>query len=1283
MITVSNFKTVLSSCLGFVQTDVLKPNVWTRVFRHGKDGKSDCVLSVDFEKQKFGYEDAGIDIGGGTTVSFAPDANGKVQNENFVVFECVVRLLSKGYKALDLFLEKRHTLGHSQKSGRLDITIAKDGDAYLIIECKTAGTEYQKARKELFGDPEGKQLFSYWAQARSTKWLQLYASDYDATSDTITVEEEIIRSHDDRNIELLASKDTAIALYKSASEATDAWRVWDETYHKETYRNLVFGENCLAYNIGLQPLVKKDLRRFTQEDGFTNTFREILRHNAISDKENAFNKLLSLFICKFVDEARCSDNEMVAFQYKDGQDDYYSLYERLLALFQIGMKDYLKEEVFYLENDYITKTLDTFTGKKRKALEAELKEKFQKTKMLSCQVFAFREVYNETLFLQNGKVLVEIVKLMQQYQFAYSSKEQLLGDLFENLLSQGFKQEAGQFFTPTPITRFVWNALPYERFLNCAKKAVPRVIDFACGSGHFLTEGIAAISDFYRTAGISKEKFPDSAISRRFFGIEKDNRLAKVSKIAMILNGALEGRIKADDGLEHDEDFLGKKHSFDILVANPPYSVDSFKTHESVTVQKAYETISLMSIDCSRIQNVFVERMEHLLKAGGISAIVLPSPFLTNDECDTNKAREILLHNFTIRAIAEFGNKAFAETGTNTVILFLEHFDFPPRKAALLNDTVDAILSGEELSDWEDREVFSAYLAKIGVAEKDYIDAMSETIAPNTLNSDYFKAYAAALLSKGAIAKDMEKADKEKDPTKKAEVKNRIKERFYAALKKTERAKILVFALTRKQKTVLVKSPTDNDEQERFLGYKFSKRRNSEGLSETGTSQLTNSHDRADKTKIAYAIKNAFADDYVLPEGMKYVAVVNTADMLDFSRPHFDWSISISSRTATKISSKFELVPLGKLCEVKIGGTPDRNNTSYFGGANLWVSIAEMKGQTIIDTKEKLTDEGVKHSNVKLIKKGTTLLSFKLSIGKTAIAGVDLYTNEAIAALIPLSNEITDDYLFHLFNSRLIDLQNVGNKAFGKSLNSKYLREEVRIPKPDVETQKKVVAECEKVDNEYNTSRMAIEEYRARIARVFADLEVILQKSKNGVRGGGYKLKDIVSYASSRIPYSKIVPESYVSTDNMLQQCEGVVPYNGTPNIDSVIRYAVGDILVSNIRPYLKKSWLAYREGGCSPDVLVFRVTKPEVVDSTYLSYCLKQDAFFDFMMQGTKGMKMPRGDKNLISNYIVPIPPLDEQKKIVAEVLEYESEISKAKAVMRAASARKQAILRKYGVIT
>lgn len=1280
MITISNFKTVLSACLGFAQTDILKPNTWTRVFRHGKDGKSDCVLSVDFEKQKFDYDDAGIDIGGGTTVSFAPDANGKVQNENFVVFECVVRLLSKGYKACDIFLEKKHTLGHSQKSGRLDITVAKDGNAYLIIECKTAGTEYKKARKELFGDPEGKQLFSYWAQARSTKWLQLYASDYDAASNAIAVEEEIIRSHDDRNIELLASKDATIALYKSASEATDAWRVWDETYHKETCKSLVFGDNCVAYNIGIQPLIKRNLRGFTQEDGFTNTFREILRHNAISDKENAFNKLLSLFICKFVDEARCSDQDVVAFQYKDGQDDYYSLYERLLALFQIGMKDYLKEEVFYLENDYITKTLDTFTGKKRKELEAELKDKFQKTKMLSCQVFAFREVYNETLFLQNGKVLVEIVKLMQQYQFAYSSKEQLLGDLFENLLSQGFKQEAGQFFTPTPITRFVWNALPYERFLNCAKKSVPRVIDFACGSGHFLTEGIAAISDFYRTAGLTKEKFPDSAISRKFFGIEKDNRLAKVSKIAMILNGALEGRIKADDGLEHDEDFLGRKHSFDILVANPPYSVDSFKTHESVAVQKAYETISLMSIDCSRIQNVFVERMEHLLKSGGIAAIVLPSPFLTNDESDTNKAREILLHNFTIRAIAEFGNKSFAETGTNTVILFLEHFDFPPRKAVLLKDTVDAILSGEELSDWEDREIFSAYLATIGVAEKDYIEAMSETILPDALNLDYFRAYVGALLSKGAIAKDVEKAAKEKDPVKKADVKKRIKERFYAALKETERAKLLAFALTRKQKTVLVKSPTDNDEQERFLGYKFSKRRNSEGLSETGTSQLTNGHDRADKTKISYAIKNAFADDYVLPDGMNHVSVVNTADMFDFSRPYFDWSFSLSTKSVSTISSKFHLVKMEDVINLRSGQdlTPDRYNDDKEG-------IPYITGASNFEGGEIIINRWTS-SPTSIANKGDLLITCKGTVGKMAYLQVDKAHIARQIMGINAKNNLNLAYLKYILEILVVNLS-----ARAKGMIPGIKREDILnadIPLPPLDVQEKVVAECEKVDGEYNTSRMAIEEYRAKIAKVFADLEVIIAQN-----GGGYKKMTDICFVN----VDTIDPGAYPDKEFTYVDIDAVRNGEGTFVTDKKIlgsnapsrarRLARSNsTLVSTVRPNLKG--FAYVENEIKDAVYStgFAVLKSKDTEvlldkMIYYMFMYSNDLMEQMIAAMPKG-SYPSINKDDIENFIIPIPPIDEQKKIVAEVVNYESRIAKAKAVMDSAPARKQAILRKYGVI-
>ncbi|MDO4803161.1 MAG: type I restriction enzyme HsdR N-terminal domain-containing protein, partial [Prevotellaceae bacterium] len=462
MITKDNLHKVLDK-LGFVKSGAL----FLKHFpNHG------CDIQVDFSEEKIIYP-SNLDTGANTTTNFS-------QPENFVVLECVCRLLEKGYEPQTIFLEKSWTLGHTGKSGRADITVYDKDDkgnpqqVYLIIECKRAGSDYKDARKEMFEDPDGKQLFSYWMQARSAKWLQLYASDYDEEKDEITFQEEVIRSYDDENVEALAKEDSSVLIFKNASTAQDAFIVWDETYSKKVYdNNIIFGSDATAYKIGNLPIKFGKLKPFRKEDGITDTFREILRHNSISDKENAFNKLLSLFICKFVDEEMHNNpDDIMYFQYVDGSDNYYKLYERLLGLFQIGMKDFLKEDVFYLENDYIRKTLDQFTGKRRNELEKELVDKFQKTKMLSCQVFAFREVYNEKLFLQNGKVLVEVVELFQNYRMAYTSKEQLLGDLFENLLNQGFKQEAGQFFTPIPITRFVWNSLPIERFLDANKLTV-------------------------------------------------------------------------------------------------------------------------------------------------------------------------------------------------------------------------------------------------------------------------------------------------------------------------------------------------------------------------------------------------------------------------------------------------------------------------------------------------------------------------------------------------------------------------------------------------------------------------------------------------------------------------------------------------------------------------------------------------------------------------------------------------------------------------------------------
>jgi type I restriction enzyme S subunit len=94
---------------------------------------------------------------------------------------------------------------------------------------------------------------------------------------------------------------------------------------------------------------------------------------------------------------------------------------------------------------------------------------------------------------------------------------------------------------------------------------------------------------------------------------------------------------------------------------------------------------------------------------------------------------------------------------------------------------------------------------------------------------------------------------------------------------------------------------------------------------------------------------------------------------------------------------------LGQECDIAIGGTPARNRPDYWDSENqtqnYWVAISDLKSRFITATSERLTNEGVANSNAKLVKRGTVLLSFKLSVGRTAIADVDVYTNEAIAAL--------------------------------------------------------------------------------------------------------------------------------------------------------------------------------------------------------------------------------------------------------------------------------------------
>ena len=156
------------------------------------------------------------------------------------------------------------------------------------------------------------------------------------------------------------------------------------------------------------------------------------------------------------------------------------------------------------------------------------------------------------------------------------------------------------------------------------------------------------------------------------------------------------------------------------------------------------------------------------------------------------------------------------------------------------------------------------------------------------------------------------------------------------------------------------------------------------------------------------------------------------------------------------------------------------------------------------------------------------------------------------------------------------------------------------------------------------------------------------------------ELGKVADFVNEKIPLERIALENYISTENILPDYGGVARASKLPTTGSVTRFRPNDTLVSNIRPYLKKVWVADKEGGASNDVIVIRAKQRLVTQ--YFSCLLKNDAFIDYVMTGAKGVKMPRGDIASMKAYPVLYPSKPEQQKI-AECLSSVDELIAAQA--------------------
>lgn len=174
-------------------------------------------------------------------------------------------------------------------------------------------------------------------------------------------------------------------------------------------------------------------------------------------------------------------------------------------------------------------------------------------------------------------------------------------------------------------------------------------------------------------------------------------------------------------------------------------------------------------------------------------------------------------------------------------------------------------------------------------------------------------------------------------------------------------------------------------------------------------------------------------------------------------------------------------------------------------------------------------------------------------------------------------------------------------------------------------------------------------------------------------------LSDICSFADGRVAVAALDLDTYISTENMLPNKEGITRSAGLPTINQTQAYQTDDVLISNIRPYFKKIWCADRDGGCSNDVLVMRAK--EGCDPGFLYYLLSDDNFFDYATATAKGTKMPRGDKSAIMRYEVPDLPIDVQVGISDTLSALDARIAENRAINNHLEQMMQAIFKSWFV--
>ncbi|EJU5794914.1 restriction endonuclease subunit S, partial [Campylobacter coli] len=694
----------------------------------------------------------------------------------------------------------------------------------------------------------------------------------------------------------------------------------------------------------------------------------------------------------------------------------------------------------------------------------------------------------------------------------------------------------------------------------------------------------------------------------------------------------------------------------------------------------------------------------------------------------------------------------FGAIGTNTIILFLRKKETFKQENHLISQDYSLIKERIEAENLKDNENFyqnylSAYCDFRKFDKELYSNFLNGNLDSNLAELEAFKDYRNAFRQTSDYKK-LKESKIYKESKDKQDLEDKA---FLAYAQAIEKDKLLYFCLSLNQEVLIIKSPSDIKEQKKFLGYEWSNRKGDEGLKELHEPYLSPLFERGNpqnETKLNTLIYKSFLNtlDVIPQELQTYATKARLVDMIDFEKVEFNKAISLNPSNSTQsemsnpfANSKYELVRLVEIENIKI-----------------------QKGQNI-------TQKLAKIGNIKVVAGGKDYAYFHNDFNRNentitisasgANAGYVNFWKEKIFAsdctTINLPNLKVIQFIYYVLKCNQKYIMSLARGAAQPHVYPKDI-ENIKIPLPPLEIQKQIVAECEKVEEQYNTIRMSVEEYQNLI-------KTILQKCGIIDDGGGYELNSILenlqkleskldfnlllSLIEEQISHSEVLVEetqskerrqdfnafkNFSKTIKELLQTLPASPQNGWErvklkdicninqetynpsndlgemlyiDIDSVEketgkinfndkipcknlptrarRIARADsVIISTVRPYLKGFVYIKDEIKDSIFSTGFAILngKENIAKSQFVYYCFM---FVDDLMRQIE-IKMPKSsypsiNTDDIGSFIIPLPPLEIQEKIVQNIELVEQQIDFLNLKLEFLEKEKEKILQKY----